>query len=132
MKIVLFIYVFILALIVFLADYKGTRFLLDFVGNIPFGDKIGHFALMGGFSFVLNTAFNAKIVKFWKINFLLGSLVSAVIVALEEFSQIFVSGRTFDWSDLLFDFSGIYLFGKLARAFCRRSDNSIKDFAESS
>lgn len=121
MKILLCVYVFILAVIVFLADRKGTRYMLGFVGNIPYGDKLGHFLLMGIFSLLLNLVLNAKTIKFWKIEFLLGSLIVFVVVTIEEISQIFVVGRTFDWSDLVFDFLGIFLFGKLAKYICRKS-----------
>lgn len=120
MKILLFVYVFILAVIVFLANGKGTRFLLDFVGNIPYGDKLGHFLLMGIFSFLLNLVLNAKTIRFLTTNFLLGSLIVLSVVTIEEISQIFVSGRTFDWSDLIFDYLGIFLFGKLAKYVIHR------------
>lgn len=120
MKIILFVYVFVIAVIIFLADRKGTRYLLNFVGNIPYGDKLGHFCLMGGFSFLLNLVLKAKTIKFWKIEFLSGSLIVLVVVTIEEISQIFISGRSFDWSDLVFDFLGIYLFGKLAKYIYQR------------
>lgn len=120
MKILLFVYVFILAFIVFLADRKGTRYILNFVGNIPYGDKIGHFCLMGFFAFLLDLVLNAKTIKVWKISFLLGSLFVLIVVTIEEFSQIFISGRSFDWSDLVFDYLGIFLFGKLAEFICQK------------
>ena len=115
MKILLVVYIFILAVIIFLADRKGTRYMLNFVGNIPYGDKLGHFLLMGGFSLLLNLVLGARTAGFGKIRYLLGSLIVAVIVTLEEISQIFVAGRTFDWSDLVFDYLGIFLLGELAR-----------------
>ncbi len=124
MKILLVVYVFVLAVIIFLADRKGTRYLLNFVGNIPYGDKLGHFLLMGGFSFLLNFALQARTVKLWKFSYLPGSLIVLTVVTIEEISQIFVSGRTFDWGDLFFDYSGIFLFGELARFICRKT---IKD-----
>ncbi len=120
MKVLLVVYVLILAVIIFLADRKGTRYLLNFVGNIPYGDKLGHFCLMGGFSFLLNLVLDARTISVWKLNYLLGSLIVLVIVTLEELSQIFVRGRTFDWGDLVFDYLGILLFGELARFILRR------------
>jgi len=117
-KIVTAIYTLILAGIVVLADFSGTRRLLDFVGDIPYGDKIGHFILMGMFSFLLNLALQAKTFRFWKINFLLGNLVVLAVVTLEEFSQMFV-GRSFDLTDLIFDYAGIFLLGEAARFICR-------------
>lgn len=65
-KILTVIYFFILAGIVFLADRKGTRYLLNFVGNIPYGDKIGHFVLMGILSFLVNLTLSAGVFKFGK------------------------------------------------------------------
>ena len=120
MKILLVVYILILAFIIFLADRKGTRYMLNFVGNIPYGDKLGHFLLMGGFSFLLNLVLNARNLRVWKFSYLLGSLIVLVVVTIEEISQMFVAGRTFDWSDLVFDFLGIFIFGELARFVCRR------------
>lgn len=117
-RIITLIYVFILAGIVVLADLYGTQNLLDFVGNIPFGDKIGHFCLMGMFSLLLNLALKAKKFRFWKLNYLLGSLIVLAVVTAEEFSQIFIAGRTFDSIDLLFDYAGIFIFGETARFIC--------------
>ncbi len=121
MKILLVVYILILAVIIFLADRKGTRYMLNFVGNIPYGDKLGHFCLMGVFSFLLNLVLDARTVSAWKLNYLLGSLIVLVIVTLEELSQIFVRGRTFDWGDLVFDYLGIFLFGEIARFISRRN-----------
>ncbi len=110
----------ILAGIIFVADQKGTRYLLKFIGYLPFGDKIGHFCLMGMFSFLLNLTLNAKSVGFGKFRYLLGSLIVLALVTLEEFSQIFISGRSFDLGDLAFDYLGIFLFGELARFVCQK------------
>jgi len=120
MKILLVVYVFILAAIIFIADRKGTRYVLDFVGNIPYGDKLGHFLLMGFFALLLNLALDARIFSLWKFRYLLGSLIVFVIVTLEEISQKFVAGRTFDWGDLVVDYLGILIFGELARFIARR------------
>lgn len=119
-KILAIVYIFIFAGIILLADLKGTRYLLDFVGNIPFGDKIGHFFLIGIFSLLVNLALNAKVVRLWFFQYLLGSLIVLVIVTLEEFSQIFIRGRTFDIGDLLCDFAGIFIFGEAARFIVRK------------
>ena len=114
-KIVAVIYVFVLAGIVVLADMPATQFLFTFISKVSFGDKIGHFCLMGVFSFVVNLALGAKTIRVWKLNYLLGSAIVSLIVAGEEFSQIFIGGRSFDAGDLLADAAGIFLFGELAR-----------------
>ncbi len=118
-KIITVIYIFILAGIIVLADLRETNY-FSFLKLLPLGDKIGHFCLMGMFSFLVNLTLRAKAVRVSKLNYLAGSLIVLAIVTLEEFSQIFIGGRTFDLIDLLFDFAGIFLFGEIARFVCRK------------
>lgn len=110
------VYIFILAGIIFLADRNSTQYLLDFVGNVPHADKIGHFVLSGIFSLLLNLTLKCR--KVYGVLF--GNLIVLTVVVIEEFSQKFVRGRTFDWSDLIFDLAGIVVFGKIAQIVCRK------------
>ncbi|HEX8738319.1 MAG TPA: VanZ family protein [Pyrinomonadaceae bacterium] len=119
-KILAALYILVLAGIVVLADIKETQYLFRPVRRLPYGDKIGHFLLMGMFSLVVNLILKARAVRVWKLSYLLGSLIVLVIVTTEEFSQIFVRGRSFDLTDLAADWSGIIIFGEMARLFCRR------------
>jgi hypothetical protein len=114
-KIIAVIYIFILAGIIVLADVRETQFLFRFIRRLPFGDKIGHFLLMGTFSLVVNLALSAKQVQIWKLKYLLGSLIVLTIVTAEEISQIYIRGRTFDF--------GILIFGEIARCFIRKEFN---------
>jgi hypothetical protein len=114
-KILTACYVIILAVIIFVADRKSTAYLLNFIGNIPYGDKIGHFVLMGTLSFWVNLLLNLRTIGFGKIRYLLGSVIVLGLVTIEEFSQLFIKGRTFDKTDLVADFIGILIFGELAR-----------------
>lgn len=118
-KIIALIYIFILAGIIFLADSNGTNY-FSFIRYLPYGDKIGHFCLMGIFSFVVNLALNARTIQIWKLNYLLGSLIVFAIVFVEECSQIFVSGRSFDLTDLIADTAGILVFGETARFIVKK------------
>jgi VanZ family protein len=122
-KILTGIYVFFFAVLVILADLRGTRHLLDFVGGIPFGDKIGHFILIGIFSLLVNLSLGAKTRRSGGLNFPVGSLIVSAIVTIEEFSQLFVGGRSFDINDLLADYLGIFVFGRIARSIYRNTEN---------
>jgi VanZ family protein len=122
-KIIAVLYIFILAGIVILADLRQTQFLFCFIREIPFGDKIGHFLLMGMFSLVVNLALTAKTIQIWRLSYLLGSLIVFAIVTVEEVSQIYVRGRTFDAGDLLADTAGILIFGEIARFVVRKEFN---------
>ncbi|HMS43122.1 MAG TPA: VanZ family protein [Pyrinomonadaceae bacterium] len=123
-KILTVVYVCVLAVLIFLADKRATQYLFKPIRNLPYGDKIGHFLLMGFFSFLLNLALSARSVKLWKFHYLLGSLIVLVVVTIEEVSQIFIRGRTFDWGDLAADFCGIFIFGEIARFLCNRKSKA--------
>lgn len=114
------LYFLLLGAIVFLADQKRYQPLFRRVRELPYGDKLGHLILMGILSFLLNMALSCRRVRVWKMELLTGSLVVAVIVTLEEFSQLFVKYRTFDPGDLFFDYMGIFFFGMFAYLLTRR------------
>jgi hypothetical protein len=109
-----FIYTLFLALLVFLADQKQYQFIFRVVRRTPYADKFGHLILMGLFSLLLNLALSCRKIRIGKLSLLKGSLIVALVVTLEEFSQIFVRYRSFDPVDLLFDYTGIFFFGLLA------------------
>lgn len=119
MKILASIYIFILADIILLADINGTKY-FNFVGSVLLGDKFGHFFLMGAFSFLLNLALNIKSFQINGIKYLSGSLIVFGFLTVEEISQIFIAGRTFDFTDLIFDYAGIFVFGEAARFVFRK------------
>jgi len=103
--------------------------------NFPYGDKVGHFLLMGLLSFVLNwTALASRTPApeaersgvdkkpasvIWAV-----SLPLSFFVTLEEFSQIFFRRRTFSLLDLLFSLAGIAFFAWLASVLQRRKAES--------
>ncbi|MDQ3800257.1 MAG: VanZ family protein [Acidobacteriota bacterium] len=130
-KILAALYILALAGIVVLADIRETQYLFRPVRRLPYGDKIGHFLLMGMFSLVVNLVLRARTVRlFRKFGYLLGSLIVLAIVTAEEFSQIFVRGRSFDWTDLAADWAGIFIFGELARFLSRRGFLRGKSFRQ--
>ena len=102
------------------ADVKSTSYLLNFVGRIPYGDKIGHFVLFGTFAFLVNLSLGARSFGFGRFNYLLGSLIVLLVITIEEFTQIFMRGRTFSWLDLLCGYAGVLVFGELARVIYRK------------
>jgi VanZ family protein len=108
------LYFLFLVMLVFMADQKQYQFIFRPVRQTPYADKVGHFLLMGLFSFLLNLALSCRKIRVKGFSLLTGSLAVAVVVTLEEFSQRFVRYRTFDPVDLVFDYAGIFLFGQLA------------------
>lgn len=118
MKLITLGYVLALATLVVLADRGELDQYISFYKLIPYGDTLGHFLLMGTFSFLVNVAIKAREVRMAGRQFLLGSVVVFGIVLLEECSQPFFAGRTFSLLDLAADAVGIWFFGRLARVVC--------------
>lgn len=97
------------------AANTGTPFIfIKLIQQIPYGDKLGHFLLIGSMSLLLNLALQVRKIQISKFSFLLGSVILFTIITIEEFSQMFFPNRTFDLVDLFFNYLGIFVFGKLA------------------
>ena len=80
------------------------------IDEIPLGDKIGHFMLMGFMVFLVNLTLKCQKVQLGSIWIQKGLLIVAPLVVLEEFSQIFMSSRQFSGGDLLAGCTGIAIF----------------------
>ena len=119
-KIIASLYILILIVVIFIADHKTYHHLFDILRGIPFGDKIGHFLLIGMLAFVVNVLFACKTVRFYRWQVFLGSLIVMVLVTLEEFSQLFIKYRTFDLGDLAADYLGFFFFTYLATSLNQR------------
>ena len=109
------IFVILLIGIIIIANLGLEPAVLVFINDIPGGDKIGHFILMGLLSLFVNLSMGVKTTTIKSLPFLTGSLVVILIVVMEEFSQLFLRHRGFELMDLLFDTAGIIVFGKLAK-----------------
>lgn len=113
-RLVTALYVSLLVGIVYLAGQQQHHSLFSVIRGVPAGDKFGHFLLMGLFSFLLNTSLRCRTVAVCAKRLLLGSLIVVLAVTLEEVSQMFLRYRSFDPVDLLADYIGIWMFGRLA------------------
>ena len=111
---------FIIAIVI-LADFGILPRVLDVVYDIPHGDKVGHFVLFGILNFLLTLTFTRSRQRGTAERVALSTgLVLALLITLEEFSQIFFSSRTFDLGDLLASFAGVALGGLIAFRLNRR------------
>jgi VanZ family protein len=103
-----------LVVIIVLAD---TRHLgaLGAVYDFPYGDKVGHFVLFGLLSLVANlSVFEARPNADRKRLAVITSLILALLIGLEEFSQRYFPTRTSDWLDLTASYLGMAFFAWLA------------------
>ena len=90
----------------------------SFIHQIPFGDKVGHFGLVGTLSFLCNLAFGR-----WEGNrprFITRTTwVLLVLISLEELSQGFMPHRHLDFFDWLADLAGLAVGQMLAMRFLK-------------
>ena len=80
----------------------------------PYGDKVGHFLLIGGLAFLVNLSLSCRTIGLAKRNILLGSLVVAALVTVEEASQALFKTRNASLGDLGSSYLGILAFSRLA------------------
>jgi polysaccharide biosynthesis protein VpsQ len=92
-------------------DLGRLRTIVNWVGSFPFGDKIGHLVFIGTLAFLLNYALEGRTIKIGRFKILLGCSIVAVVMTLEEISQIWIPWRTFDLVDLSANYLGIGLAG---------------------
>lgn len=114
MTIVAALYIAFLVTLIVLADKGILRVWLLKLQTFPYFDKIGHFLLLGTASLFVNLALRCRQFKIGSRPFLLGSAIVAVLITLEECSQIFFVFRGFEWSDMFSNWLGIFVFGQIA------------------
>ena len=117
--------IFIIGLIV-LADMGKMRFLLWLLSRFPYGDKIVHFGLIGGLSFLLNTTAMQLLPKQnpRRVS-LIVTLFLLVVFTLEEISQGPIRGRDASLSDLAANYAGIITFALLAYLTRKKTQDTL-------
>ena len=101
-----------LVLLVVAADRGALA--VSHLAMLPAADKIGHFLLMGFFSYLTNTALDGQCVRWKRISVLKGSALVSVFVTAEELSQLWMTHRSFELADLAADAAGIWIFGRIS------------------
>lgn len=111
LKTLTIIYASLIGAIVALANLKTLGPLVTVVHAFPFGDKVCHFLLFGGLSFLLSTTLSAAQPHRRVVVVVLTVLALATISSLEECSQTMFTHRQFDRFDMLSNIAGTMLFG---------------------
>lgn len=99
--------------IIVIANLGGTEHVFGFVRWVPYGDKVGHFVLLGTLALLADLA--AKRRGVGRLRVPLGPAIIAALVVLEELSQLALPTRSFDLADLAADAAGIVAFVALGR-----------------
>jgi VanZ family protein len=97
------------------ANAGALPHILELLTAYPGGDKAGHFLLFGILNFLLNKSALALLPKRPPPHLVLSvSLILAILIGLEEWSQSLFPARTMDLSDLLASYAGVTAFALLA------------------
>lgn len=115
MKWLTVVFAFFLTTIIILADLGYMQGRLRLLHSIPYGDKLGHFLLVGVLSFLLTASLlqaHPSRDPAW-IAVSVG-LILGFIFTVEEASQAFIRGREASFKDLFANYAGIIFFGFLA------------------
>ena len=115
LKLLGYLFIAFIAVVLVFVDMGWKMFIFDWIDYLPFRDKTGHFLLIGGLAFFVNILLDLKQIQISKHQFLLGSVLVFVFVTIEEGSQHFISTRNCELLDLICNYIGIFVFGKLAK-----------------
>lgn len=77
-------------------------------------DKWMHFLLIGVLTLLVNLSIRCKVIRVGNVSIQLGTLAILICTTMEEFSQLFIARRSFDWYDMMCNGSGALTFGILA------------------
>jgi len=95
------------AVVISIADTSQGMHLFSFVKHVPGSDWTGHFLVFGLLAAAMNQALDFRRASIFATTIPVGSLIAFLIAVIDEFSQLWIQSRTFDLTDLLFDFAGI-------------------------
>ena len=104
-----------ISFIIFLADTADHNFAFRLLGDIPYGDKMGHIVLYGVMAWLLNFGLKFKSYRVLGFDMQLGALIVLTFAIIEEGTQHFIPSRSFDFYDILGDFIGVVLFSFFRR-----------------
>ena len=100
---------------ILVASFRWPDPLFAWIDRYPGIDKAGHFLLIGGLALALNWGLQGRRVRLGQLALQLGGVVIAAVTTVEEFSQLWISTRAFDWGDLAANYAGIACADWLAR-----------------
>jgi polysaccharide biosynthesis protein VpsQ len=90
-------------------------FIKNTIASVSYCDKIVHFSMMILLSYLLYHALKQRRVNILGLNLLFSSLLLAIGISVEEFSQAFIPSRNFEIMDMVCNYAGIYMGSLLPR-----------------
>ena len=106
----------LVGIIILMADIGRLSWVTDILKDNPGLDKVGHFGLVGTLAFLFNQALGCRKLR----GIMLGSLIIGTVLTLEEISQRWVPGRSFDYGDMAANIAGCITADLLSRRIWRK------------
>lgn len=100
------------------------------ISSVPFFDKLIHMCLLTILSFLLNASIGQRKVNLYGLDLLLGSLLVAIGITLEECSQAFIPSRNFELMDMVCNYAGIYVGGFLLCLLDLKNTNDANNHSD--
>lgn len=115
MKYIAILFSIFILLVIVLANQGSIPPFVKAIYDFPNGDKLGHFVLFGLLNCFITLTLIQTLPRYTpKLVALSIGLILALLIGIEEFSQKFLSARTFDLVDLLASYIGVYVGGWIA------------------
>ena len=107
--------------IIYLANTGQSSIFFQLVAMLPWGDKIGHFVLFGLVTLGAIFISRYKQIHIFGYPVYIASIVVTCLVFIEEYSQLFIESRNFDYNDLTANILGIICFSLLTNYNMKRT-----------
>lgn len=109
------LFIGLLGYVIWSATTEHPSIFFRIINQVPYGDKLSHFFLVGLLTLLINLSFQNKKISIRSRKWLLGSVLVLIVVTLEELSQALIPSRNMDPLDLVANFIGVFVFGLLAK-----------------
>lgn len=107
MKTFAYLFIVIVIFIILSATFQWGNPIMGLIRGFKYGDKFAHLILIGTLAYCVNYLLKFRTIKRFNRNLLVGTIGITIFITLEEFSQIWISTRTFDLIDLSANYLGI-------------------------
>ena len=122
MKWTMFCYAVCFLGLVLAVDLGWAESLREMADQVPWGDKLCHLIFVGGLAFLLNMTLLGKRIQIGPMSLFVSTLALVPLMTVEEFSQRWLTNRTFSLADLACNYVAIVMFGWLAACWLSKSN----------
>lgn len=104
------LFLLFIAVVIALSDAGACSYLCAPAKAVAYGDKLGHFVLVGLFAAAVFGAVTQRTIRLWSMDVSIAALGVCAFISGEELSQLWIPTRSADWGDLGASYAGIVLF----------------------